>query len=297
MGTCISPYYIRSKSPTLVNTHSGTRISQGGFSAIPVPCGKCCVCLKRRSNGWAFRLNQQDKLAQSAYFITLTYSAKHVPITKNGRLTLVKKDVQDFLKRLRINQQRNSKAGYTQPIKYYACGEYGPNGTRRPHYHIILFNADIQLIQKSWSKGKVHFGDVTKASVCYTLKYMHKSVKKEKVQNPQDDRAIEFQLSSQHLGKNYLTPEIIAWHKADLENRMYLPLPGNRKIGMPRYYKDKIYTKEEKARIVKYMIELAEVNLAEIFNKKGDQYYVEEQKKKDAMIARFEYQATLNRHL
>jgi len=33
------------------------------------------------------------------------------------------------------------------------------------------------------------------------------------------------------------------WHKSDLENRMYVNLEDGKKIAMPRYYKDKIYTK------------------------------------------------------
>jgi hypothetical protein len=36
---------------------------------------------------------------------------------------------------------------------------------------------------------------------------------------------------------------MVDWHKSDLENRMYLTLEGGKKIAMPRYFKDKIYTK------------------------------------------------------
>lgn len=34
---------------------------------------------------------------------------------------------------------------------------------------------------------------------------------------------------------------MIAWHKADVANRMYVNIPGGKKASMPRYYKDKIY--------------------------------------------------------
>jgi hypothetical protein len=43
--------------------------------------------------------------------------------------SLKKKELQNFLKRLRKN------AGFT--FRYFACGEYGKKG--RPHYHILLF--------------------------------------------------------------------------------------------------------------------------------------------------------------
>lgn len=42
---------------------------------------------------------------------------------------------------------------------------------------------------------------------------------------------------------------MVQWHKADLENRMYIPIEAGKKIAMPRYFKDKIYGDIERARI------------------------------------------------
>lgn len=139
---------------------------------IDVPCGKCKKCLARRASGWSFRLMQQDKIARSAYFLTLTYANENVCLTKNKFLSLCKRDVQLFLKRLRKSQFGNS-TNHAFPIKYYAVGEYGSK-TKRPHYHLIIFNANIELIQPAWDLGNVYFGTVTGASVGYCLKYMTK---------------------------------------------------------------------------------------------------------------------------
>jgi len=68
-----------------------------------------------------------------------------------------------------------------------------------------------------------------------------------------DDRLPEFQLMSKGLGKNYLTENMVTWHKADLLNRMYLPLKDGKKAALPRYYKDKIYSESEKNRINRHM--------------------------------------------
>lgn len=38
---------------------------------------------------------------------------------------------------------------------------------------------------------------------------------------------------------------MIDWHTNDLDNRMYCNIEGGRKIAMPRYYKLRIYTKEQ----------------------------------------------------
>lgn len=115
-------------------------------SPDPVPCGKCPECRNRRATGWAFRILQEYKKATTAHFLTLTYDETRVPRNNDtGYATLNKSDVQNFIKRLR----KYSKKG-TKKIRYYAVGEYGSE-TQRPHYHIIIFNAKTELIEKAWS--------------------------------------------------------------------------------------------------------------------------------------------------
>lgn len=218
-----------------------------------VPCGKCYNCKRRRASSWSFRLMQQYKVAINGYFVTLTYDTEYVPISEKGFMTLDKKNLQNFFKRLR--QWHGTEA---DSIKYYAVGEYGGK-TFRPHYHIILFNVNIEYVEKSWSDcvnkkeklfrklGQIHYGTLTEASVGYTLKYICKA-KKIPLHN-NDDRVPEFSLMSKGLGKNYLTENIIQWHKNNPEERVFLPLPDGKKAPMPRYYKEKIFDESEKERI------------------------------------------------
>lgn len=195
-----------------------------------VPCGKCPKCRTKRMNGWAFRLEQQAKISSSARFITLTYSSDNIPILENGKTTLKKVDIQLFMKRLRkLNKEK---------ISYYAVGEYGGE-THRPHYHIIMFNCEIETIQKAWQLGEVHYGQSNLSSIKYTLKYLYKLSRID----GSDGRQPEFQLMSKGLGANYITDQTIDWHNNtnNPEKRFYLPQIGNTKIPMPRYYKNKIY--------------------------------------------------------
>lgn len=207
------------------------------------PCGKCPECLQRRASGWSFRLMQEDKRSSCSNFITLTYDTKHVPITPCGYMGLEKRHLQLFFKRLR---KAFEKEKGINGIKYYACGEYGTE-TFRPHYHIILFNAGVEFIQKAWNMGEVHYGSVTGASVGYTLKYMTK--RKRIPVHRNDDRQPEFSLMSKGLGDNYITREMVEWHVADLLERMYCNLLDGKKIAMPRYYKDKIYSRMQRSEI------------------------------------------------
>lgn len=230
--------------------------------SVPVPCGKCPNCIKRRVSGWSFRLMQESKRAISGHFITLTYGNLNAKTSKKGFMELSKLDLQLFFKRLRKAHEHTNRviglegladvSGRVHvPIKYYAVGEYGGK-TERPHYHIILFNARVELIQPAWDLGHVHYGEITGASVGYTLKYIAKE--KRVPMHKNDDRQPEFALMSKGLGDNYLDGKCVKWHHADLENRMYLALEDGRRIAMPRYYKEKIYVDSERMVINQFVL-------------------------------------------
>lgn len=236
--------------------------------AVLVPCGRCPNCLERRVKGWAFRLMAEERVSENAHFITLTYNTKFVPLTENGLMTLDPNDLTLFWKRLRKKHEKNE----APKIKYFACGEYGTN-RERPHYHAIVFNAFQADIVSSWTNaesgeqlGNVFFGTVTPASIKYTLKYMMKETFAEMVHKETwldyDDRRPEFRRMSQGLGKRYVTAKMLAWHKADLLNRYYLPW-GKQKFPMPRYLKDLIYTKQEQGLIYDHLSQLSVVDLSE----------------------------------
>jgi len=175
MADCINPFTL---SP-----------DKGGFT---VPCGKCENCRKRQVSSWSFRLMQHYRQCTNAHFITLTYDTKHVPITKNGFMSLCKRDVQLFYKRL-----RKAHGNAQTKIKYYCVGEYGGQ-TKRPHYHAIMFNVDLPKLQTAWHLGQIHYGTVTEASCGYCLKYMFK--KGQIPAHKNDDRVPEFALMSKELG-------------------------------------------------------------------------------------------------
>ncbi len=238
---------------------------------MALPCGKCPNCMKRRTSGWSFRLIKEGEVSETALFITLTYDTKYVPLTKNGFMTLKKRDIQTFMKRLRKDSERK--------LKYYVCGEYG--GKRnRPHYHLIIFNADPEKVEKAWSYyeaggrrsiiGSIFIGQVTDASIGYTLKYMQKQGKIPMHKN--DDRQKEFSLMSKGLGANYITEQMKRWHFNDLENRLYVPLKEGKKIAMPRYYKDKIYSETQKLTINRHFKKIMPEKFEEEYQSMVDEF-------------------------
>lgn len=161
---------------------------------IEIPCGKCLECRLNYSKQWANRCLCESLQHDNNCFITLTYDDDNVPVIdsvdyRSGEIvkykTLVKKDFQDFMKRLRKE--------IPYPIRYFACGEYGSN-TKRPHYHAIIFgwypdDDDIVpvgknelgqviytsgLLSKVWKKGFNTVGDCTVESCSYVARYVTK---------------------------------------------------------------------------------------------------------------------------
>lgn len=239
---------------------------------VCVPCGNCPNCWKRRISAWSFRLRKELNVSRSASWPTLTYNDENLPFDNREIPELRKSHLQSFFKRLR-KLQFGSERG---DIKYFAVGEYG-GYLGRPHYHVLLFNADVELVEKAWcvngkSVGNVMFGDVNAASIGYTLKYMCKPGMK-----LSDDRQPQFALMSKKLGVSYLTEAMISWHKANLEDRMYCPDLDGKKVCMPRYYKDKIYEDSEREYAAQKAIisgrDKEYQSILDGFKEFGDSYY------------------------
>lgn len=200
---------------------------------ISVPCGNCAFCMATRRSDWALRIHYEHRQHLDAKFITLTYANPHLK-WKNGISQLDKGDLQKFFKRVR----KVSKC------RYYAVGEYGSK-TYRPHYHILLFGrVSEKLIRDCWDLGQVHIGGVSSRSVMYCLGYMvngkHWTMTKGRV------RPFCTMSRRPGIGASYLTPAMIAWHKSDRKN--YAVLDGVKRH-LPRYYKEKIFSKIDRVRI------------------------------------------------
>lgn len=208
---------------------------------LNVPCGKCGACESNRRNEWTFRLIWEERASVSSHFLTLTYTDENLPTTQHGEITLKKKDLQDFFKRLRKHDTKH----HTTQIRYYAVGEYGTK-TQRPHYHVILFNAHnntINNLDQIWQLGITHVGTTTQGSIHYVTKYHVNYRTKEK---DESNRISEFALMSKRpaIGHNYIQQNY-EYHK---ENGFTTVKNNGYDQKIPRYFRNKIFDKIEKTR-------------------------------------------------
>lgn len=150
-------------------------------TAFQLPCGQCIGCRMDKAYAWGIRCLHEKKMHRDNCFVTLTYNDEFVP---EGS-TLVKRDLQLFMKRLR----KVKGAG----VRFFAGGEYGELN-KRPHYHLLLFNCgfpDMAFHARNargeclytsselaglWFQGFNTIGEITMDSAVYCAKYALKKV-------------------------------------------------------------------------------------------------------------------------
>jgi len=118
------------------------RSEMNSLQSLLVPCGKCPACINAKKKDWITRCFFESRSHDSSIFVTLTYEDCYLPVVEveTGKYlrTLNPKHMTDFLKRLRNFMSKK----YNRKIRYFYSGEYGSK-TKRPHYHILIFGADL----------------------------------------------------------------------------------------------------------------------------------------------------------
>lgn len=199
-------------------------------------------------------MEKEQERSTSSCFITLTY--EEPPLSPNGWMTLRSQDVTKFIKRLRHESK--------EKLKYYSVGEYGSK-YNRPHYHIIMFNLPQRLVIRSESIAAIWHGGswepgvkpgiiqvdaCTSGSIGYVAGYCQQGTWVPdhcQLTGLIDDRRPHYSTMSKGLGDNYLTPQQIAWHKKT--GTIVLNRPGGHIQRLPRFYRDKIFSRAERERI------------------------------------------------
>jgi hypothetical protein len=234
-------------------------IAHNGIKKL-VPCGRCYACRLNMRRSWYVRLKEEQDVCNDSWFITLTYDDKHVPIDIEGNKYVSKDDIKSFNKRFRQNLFGSSRSTY----KYFIAAEYGPK-TMRPHYHGILFNTGIKdpfelhdQLRLAWSKQK-SIGSTEREYFCNQRGITCDIVNDNRIgyvtgyiMDKEKELASEkkvFSLKSKGLGASYFDKtDRIEWHMQSPENAYY-PLPDGKKMALPRYYRDKIYSDQERKKM------------------------------------------------
>lgn len=241
--TCLTPVW---RSKPLYGYQNGEirPIAQRMFLC---GCGKCIPCLMAEQRDWAFRLQLQAEVSETAYFITLTYDDEHLPQDN----VVQKSEIQRFMNTLRKKLERvcKERSATVPKLSYYAVGEYGKK-SNRAHYHMMLFNMPIhslgdmyRLVSDVWQRGFVKVEFCSSQNSNYLCKYMTKL-------DPREHKVKPFRLMSRRpaIGYEYfLRPEILEYiNRPDV---ISLRFRDGRNHRIPRSVRRKFYTIEKQLAI------------------------------------------------
>lgn len=169
------------------------------MDATPFACGKCLPCRINRRRVWTHRILLEAKAHLKSCFVTLTYSDDFLPVNPLGDPIVIKRHLQNYIKRLRRKFPNGS-------IRYYGVGEYG-DLFDRPHYHVVLYGlgeSDIEALTEAWhhrgeSIGKIDTLPLLPETAQYIAGYTIKKLTKEN-DHRLYGRTPEFCLSSKQNG-------------------------------------------------------------------------------------------------
>lgn len=261
--------------------------SDGRVLHVPIKCGNCIECRKQKSREWQIRLLEDIKQNRNGKFITLTFS--DVSIKELSTYTedlqgydrdnkIAKIGTRRFLERWRKEHGKS--------LRHWLITELGHRGTENIHLHGIIWTDDVQQLEKFWKYGYVWKGYykngklinyVNESTVGYITKYVNKVDTKYRCYKPT-------MLTSSGMGRGYTKPEKYYSHSEEWLHRdkngiwrlkrynkykiidtlsvnaksnqyrgintddTYRTSTGH-KLPLPTYYRNKIYTDDEKEKI------------------------------------------------
>lgn len=211
-----------------------------------VPCGGCEGCRQARAQDWSVRCRDEASMWDRSIFCTLTYD--------EAPLTLVPRDLQLFLKRIRrSNVGVEALADGRRPIRFFACGEYGDR-FGRPHYHALLFNFagvpvartgketfECSAVSSAWPHGRTLVGPLKPGAAAYVAGYAAKKVGKRKWQSfgdvvdPETGEVVE---PVQEFSRMSLRPAVgRLWLERFGEDLLSgFAVRNGKRVPIPRYY-------------------------------------------------------------
>lgn len=212
---------------------------------LTIPCGKCEACRTNQNRALAGRLIAEAQTAPGPnWFITATYNDENVPQDGDGHGTLSVEDAMELINKIRAKDKK---------IKYYVRGHYGETN-HRPHYHIIIYNWDIdqsKLIRMwntkrgndqynlselaiMWNKGIIRIAPAHNNAIAYTAGYATIELRtKGRICERQSE---PFHKQTPGIGKDYWEQN---WEHMTKENQFTYGSMGKQvRLELPTYYKN-----------------------------------------------------------
>jgi hypothetical protein len=263
---CLYPTIIRNQKYT-ANKKNGWQmpaVTDYRTLKTPIGCGECIECMRQKASEWKIRMIEDIKYNKEATFVTLTFNNETLEKlkeechskTKEGKNKLIGYSLDNWIatRAVRLFTERWRKHN-KKTIRHWLITELGGTRTERIHLHGIIWSKDKDKIIKTWGYidnktkewkryGYVHCGDyVNEKTISYITKYVTKTDLKHKAYKP-------IILTSNGIGAGYQ-------HSANSKLNKYTPgetketytHKNGTEQALPKYYRNKIYTDEQKEKL------------------------------------------------
>ncbi len=223
----------------------GKQVEDRRVLEVPVGCGKCLECRKQKAREWQVRLHEEIKTRSNGMFVTFTFSNEAIKeLSETNRIwklegynrdnAIAKVGVRRFLERWRKK--------YGKSLRHWFVTELGHEGTENIHLHGFVWTDKKEEVNEIWNYGYTWGGYVSEASVNYVVKYVHKV----------DEKHKEYKsviLTSPGIGKDYIGYNSEKNKFSDKDTREFYKLPNGQKMSLPIYYRNKLYSDDEKEKL------------------------------------------------
>lgn len=251
---CLYPKLIKNRKYVKNKKNGGNipTVPDERMKIVPIGCGNCMECRKRKAREWQVRLSEEIKHNRNGKFITLTFSNQSIKklINENEELQKIEGyelDNEIATKATRLFLERWRKK-YKRSLRHWFVTELGHEGTENIHLHGIVWTEhSLSTLADLWKYGYVWIGEneggsnyVGNRTVSYIVKYVHKVDTDHKYYKSKV-------LTSPGIGSNYLKRPDHERNKfkGKETNEAYRTESGH-KLSLPIYYRNKIYSEKER---------------------------------------------------
>lgn len=257
---------------------------------LPVGCGECKECRKKKSRDIQVRLLEDIRHNKNGIFVALTFSNEaytklYREAQKDTKLEGYDLDNQIATRAVRLFTERWRKK-YKKTVRHWLITELGHGETEHIHMHGILWvepklyiresktetivDQQKEAITERWQFGDVWVGEyVNEETVNYCTKYVTKVDMEHKYYKP-------IILASKGIGAGYVDRGDAEKNKYKKgKTREYYVSRNGYKIALPIYWRNKIYTEDEREKLwmEKLDKEVRYINKQEIDISEGEEEY------------------------
>lgn len=287
---CLYPRFIINRKYTATKKNGGVipNIIDKRTMFVPIGCGQCIECRRQKARMWKIRLIEEMKSNKEIpTFITYSFSPEAI---KKLEIKYKINTVNELAtKATKLWRERYRKI-FGKSVKHWFITELGHTNTERIHIHGIIWSDNINKVdikefytdenikeireeihKEIWKYGNVYVGKYCNMQTAnYIIKYLTKIDKDHFDYLP-------IILTSPGIGKAYINTQSKKRHRyVSRETIQYYTNDQGYKMNLPIYYRNKLYTEEEREKL---WIELLDKDERYILGQKIENFSTEKGQK------------------